>query len=56
VRLEGLGKLDKKINDIGNRTRDCPACSIVPQPSTLYSMPLTDEYTLKETHDIQEAS
>jgi hypothetical protein len=35
VRLEGLGKL-KKFNDlIGNRTRDLPACGIVPQPTTL---------------------
>jgi hypothetical protein len=33
VRLEGLGKL--KTNDlIGTRTRDLPACSIVPQPAT----------------------
>jgi hypothetical protein len=40
VRLEGLGKLKKKNkkknNDlIGNRTRILPACSIVPQPTTL---------------------
>jgi hypothetical protein len=34
VWLEGLGKL-KKSNDIGNQTRDLPACSIVPQPTTL---------------------
>jgi hypothetical protein len=35
VRLEGLGKL-KKFNDlIGNRTCDLPACSIMPQPTTL---------------------
>jgi hypothetical protein len=35
LRLEGLGQL-KKFNDlIGNRTRVFPACSIVPQPSTL---------------------
>jgi hypothetical protein len=34
VRLERLGQL-KKYNDIGNRTRDLPACSIVPQPTTL---------------------
>jgi hypothetical protein len=34
VRLEGLGQL-KKIHLIGTRTRDLPACSIVPQPTTL---------------------
>jgi hypothetical protein len=34
VRLEGLGKL-KKIPLIGTRSRDFPACSIVPQPATL---------------------
>jgi hypothetical protein len=34
VRPEGLGKL-KKINLSGTRTRDLPACSIVPQPTTL---------------------
>jgi hypothetical protein len=32
--LEGLGKL-KKIHLIGTRTRNLPACSIVPQPTTL---------------------
>jgi hypothetical protein len=42
VRLEGLGQL-KKSNDLtGSRTRDLPACSIVPQPTTLrrYGLPL----------------
>jgi hypothetical protein len=37
VRLEGLGKLKKKkkkIHLIGTRTRNFPACSIVPQPTT----------------------
>jgi hypothetical protein len=35
VRLEGLSQL-KKSNDLfGNRTRDHPACSIMPQPTTL---------------------
>jgi hypothetical protein len=34
VRLEGLGKL-KKIHPIGTRSRDLPACSIVPQRTTL---------------------
>jgi hypothetical protein len=36
VRLESLGKLEKKSNDlIGNRTRGLPPCSIVPKPTTL---------------------
>jgi hypothetical protein len=35
MRLEGLGKLKKKIHLIGTRTRDLPACSIVPQPTTI---------------------
>jgi hypothetical protein len=35
MRLEGLGKLKKKIHLIGTRTRDLPVCSIVPQPTTL---------------------
>jgi hypothetical protein len=35
MRLEGLVEL-KEISDlIGNRTRELPACSIVPQPTTL---------------------
>jgi hypothetical protein len=36
MRLEGLDKLKKKINDLfGIRTRDLPVCNVVPQPSTL---------------------
>jgi hypothetical protein len=36
VRLEGLGQLKKKSNGlIGIRSRDLPACSIVPQATTL---------------------
>jgi hypothetical protein len=35
VQLEGLGELKKPNDLIGNRTRDFPACSIVPQPTTL---------------------
>jgi hypothetical protein len=27
--------IEKKLNNIGNRTRDPPACSIMPQPTTL---------------------
>jgi hypothetical protein len=38
VRLEGLGKL-KKCTSSGTRTGDLPACSIVPQPTTLPRAP-----------------
>jgi hypothetical protein len=38
VRLEGLGQL-KKIHLIGTRSRNFPACSIVPQPTTLLRAP-----------------
>jgi hypothetical protein len=34
VRLEELGQL-KKPDLVGNRTRDLPACCMVPQPTTL---------------------
>jgi hypothetical protein len=40
VRLEGLGQLkEKKIHLIGTRNRDFPACSIMPQPTTLPRAP-----------------
>jgi hypothetical protein len=40
VRLEGIDKV-KKLNDlIGNRIRDLPACSIMPQPNTLPCAPI----------------
>jgi hypothetical protein len=35
VRLEGLGQLKNPVTSSGNQTRDLPACSIVPQPTTL---------------------
>jgi hypothetical protein len=35
VRLEGLGKLKISNDFIGNRTRDLPAGSIVPEPRAL---------------------
>jgi hypothetical protein len=38
VRLECLGKL-KKFTSSGSRTGDLPACSIVPQPTTLPRAP-----------------
>jgi hypothetical protein len=37
VGLEGLGQLEKSNDLIGNRTRDLPDYSIVPQPTTLPS-------------------
>jgi hypothetical protein len=37
VRLEGLDKLENFNDIIGNRTRDLPACSIVPQPVHILS-------------------
>jgi hypothetical protein len=39
VWLEGLGKL-KKIHLIGTRTRNLPACSTVPRPTTLPRAPI----------------
>jgi hypothetical protein len=52
VRLEGLDQLKKSIGVIGNRTRDLPACSIVPQATTLPRVPsewigvkITDSYS-----------
>jgi hypothetical protein len=39
VRLEGLGQLKNSNDLIGTRTRDLPACSIVPQPTTLPHAP-----------------
>jgi hypothetical protein len=35
MKLEGLGQLKKSNNFMGNQTRDLPACSTVPQPTTL---------------------
>jgi hypothetical protein len=35
VRLEGLSKLEKFSDLVGTRTRDLPAFTIAPQPSTL---------------------
>jgi hypothetical protein len=40
VRLEGLGQLKNPVTPIGNRTRDIPVRSIVPQPTTLPRAPL----------------
>jgi hypothetical protein len=40
MRLEILGKLKKYNDPIGKRTNDLPACSIVPQPTTLPRGPM----------------
>jgi hypothetical protein len=40
VRLGGLGRLKKSSALIGNPPRDLPACSIVPEPTTLPRAPL----------------
>jgi hypothetical protein len=45
VRLEGLDEFKYPMT-IGNRTRDLPACSKVPQPTTLPRDPvLSGEYS-----------
>jgi hypothetical protein len=50
VWLEGLGNVEK-INDlIGSRTRDHPACSIEPQPTTL-PLPPSSLYKSKRIFD-----
>jgi hypothetical protein len=47
VRLEGLGQL-KKSTSSGTWTGDLPACSIVPQPTTLPRAPLEPELVTKK--------
>jgi hypothetical protein len=47
VQLEGLGNLKKTIDLIGTRTHDLPACSIVPQPTTLLRAPRKWEDNIK---------
>jgi hypothetical protein len=51
VRLEGIGQL-KKIHRIGNRTRDLPACSTVPQPRHLKVTKLYSRDSAAETHPV----
>jgi hypothetical protein len=41
VRLEGLCKSKISNDHIGNRNRDLPVCSIVPQPTMLLRAPQT---------------
>jgi hypothetical protein len=47
-----MRSIEKKSNEIGNRTRDLPACSIVTQPTTLPHAPLkiVDGKELKFSH------
>jgi hypothetical protein len=52
MRLEGLRQL-KKVNDfIGNRTRDLPACSTVPQPTTLPRVPVLNKERREDEWDM----
>ena len=44
VRPEGFCQWKKSIDTIGNRTRDLPACSVVPQPTAAPRVPLTKMY------------
>jgi hypothetical protein len=39
VRLEGLGELKISNDLVGNQTRELPACSTVPEPTTLPRAP-----------------
>jgi hypothetical protein len=53
LRLEELGKL-KKSTSSGNRTRDLPACSIVPQPTTLPRATLSCKRVLETDEEVIE--
>jgi hypothetical protein len=44
VQVEGIGGLKKSNDLIGIRTRDLPACSILPQPTTLLHAPTVSIY------------
>jgi hypothetical protein len=47
VLLEGLGQMKKSKDLIGNRTRYLPACSIVPQLTTLPRAPKETFYIIQ---------
>jgi hypothetical protein len=49
VQLEGLGQLKNSNDLIGNRTRELPACSIVPQRTTLSRAQSSTKEILKYT-------
>jgi hypothetical protein len=55
--LEGLGQLKNSDDLNGNQTRNLPACSIVPQPTTLPRAPqckhIGGPQTLKATTGLQ---
>jgi hypothetical protein len=56
VRLEGLGHLKKSNDLIGNRTRELPTHSIVPQATTLARAPNAVKYNsqiLKRDYNIK---
>jgi hypothetical protein len=58
VRLKGLSQLKKSSDIIGIWTRDLPACSIVPQPTTLPRAPnleMTGQYLQYELNRYEEA-
>jgi hypothetical protein len=46
MRPEELCKQKNSNNTIGNRTRLCPACSAVPQPTALRRTPLHLQYKI----------
>jgi hypothetical protein len=54
LRLEGLGQLKNTMNSFGNRTHDLPACSIVPQPTTLPRAPEVQVAFSKYSEHLQE--
>jgi hypothetical protein len=55
MRFKGLGKLIKFDYLIGPRTRDLPASSIVPQPTTLPLAPVNTNYVKKSPETLTDA-
>jgi hypothetical protein len=45
--LERLGKLKKSHYLLGTRTRDLPACSKEPQPTTLQCAPIANVFSVR---------
>jgi hypothetical protein len=56
VRLEGLGQLEKSNGLIENRTRDFPASSIMPQPTTLPRAPYPNREVIRQCTDSSKQS
>jgi hypothetical protein len=48
VRAVWIRSIEKSNDLIGNRPRDLPACSIVPQPTTLPREPMSSDIYKKE--------